>query len=193
MPREILVDWVLPSGTGHVNVWYFDTGSAVTAQRTALQAFYTSVKASLVTTCSYTIRTAGRELSNTTGGLTGAWTDATAKIGTGGSGGDPVPDATQVLWQWLTGSIADGRFLRGRTFIPCLSAGSVIGGNLNPAVRTTFIGYGTTLLAANVGQQVWHRPKKDPVTHALIRPGSVALTGSNSVWSEMAVLRRRRG
>ena len=185
MPREIVTDWIGPQGSGMVSVMWFDAGIAVATQRAAVSAFLNAYDANISNTYSWTVRTAGRDLDNATGALVGAWSDATPQTGTGAVGTAPVPDATQVLYQWHTGSIVSGRFLRGRTFLPGLTASSTTGGNISSSVVTGLTGYGTTFLAANVGFQVWHRPQNGA-------GGSVALGGTCSVWPELAVLRRRR-
>lgn len=191
--REILVDWNLPSGTNHKTVMYFAAAPTPTSQRLAMSVFLTSLQASLVNTVSWTIQTAGRELESTDGSLVGAWTEATNRTGTGTVPTEQVADATQVLYQWLTGQIADGRFVRGRQFFPGLASSNLQDGNLVPGVRTGLKAYGTTFLAASVGFGVWHRPKKAGTPPVLVRPGQLMLASSAEVWTELAVLRRRRG
>lgn len=185
MPREICVDWVGPQGSGMTTVMFFGTVSTVADQRTALQTFLTSYKANISNVWAYTIRTTGRELDTTTGGLTGAWTETSAKTGTGGVAGQPIPDASQVLYQWRTTHIVNGRFLRGRTFLPGLTATSLTNGNITPGVVTGLQGYGNTLVAAAVQQGVWHRPQGGA-------GGVFWATDTCTVWPEVAVLRRRR-
>lgn len=186
MPREIIVEWTTASGAGKKSVLFFDTGTTAASQRTALSTMLTSIQTSLVSGNTWRIANVGRELDNSTGTLTGAWSDASVKSGGGTVPPQQVADATQVLFQWRTGVIVNGRFLRGRTFIPGLAVSNLSGGNLLAGVQTGFQGYGTTFLNANVGFQVWHRPVNGS-------GGQVALGGTCTVWSELAVLRRRRG
>src|SRR5215217_4878540 len=116
--REITTTWTTPSTRKGTSVMYFDASISATTQRTALGLLWFAVKAAQASTASYVIETTGREMDSGTGVLTGAWTEATAHAGTGTGGSVAVPDATQLILQWLTASILGGRFLRGRTFIP---------------------------------------------------------------------------
>lgn len=183
--REITTEWTLPSGAGHLSVMYFSTTPSVASQRTALHTFWTAVKALQSTTTIYVISTDGRELDEGTGLLTAAWSEGSVKNGAGGSGSVPVPDATQGLLQWRTNAIVGGRFLRGRTFVPGLGIGQTALGNILPAAATTLNTAATALIASGADLKVWHRPVA----------GSGGLTDSvtsATVWSELAVLRRRR-
>lgn len=186
MPREIVVDWITPSGAGKASVFFFTNGNPIGDQRLALATFLGNIDGSLTVGTTWTVRTTGRELDDATGGLVDAWSDATVRTGTGGVGTEPVADSTQVLYQWHTGDIVNGRFLRGRTFIPGLAASNLDSGNLDPAVASGFAGYGTTLISAGVGLGVWHRPQGGA-------GGQFETTNSCTVWTEFAVLRRRRG
>jgi hypothetical protein len=183
--REIRTLWLLPTGSNHVSVMYFDSATAVASQRTALQTFWTAVKALQSNVCSYTIDTAGRELDDATGTLTGSWSEGSAKTGTGANGGPQVADATQGLIQWRTGTIVNGRFVRGRTFVPCIASSQEIGGNLASASVTALQSAANALIAAGVGLKVWHRPIAGS-------GGSAPAVGTASIWTEFAVLRRRR-
>lgn len=183
--REICIDWIGPQGGGMTNVLFFDTTPTIAAQRTALQAFYQSWCGSVSDQYAYTIRTTGRELDGQTGALTGAWAESSAKTDSGNVAVEPVADAVQVLFQWHTPTIVGGRFLRGRTFLPGLTVGTVIDGNVNPSAVPTFEGYGDTLIAADVGFHVWHRPVGGA-------GGTSVAVSACTVWPELAVLRRRR-
>ena len=186
MPREILVDWTMASGGGKVSVFWFTTGNPIASQRAALNTFLSSLDGSLSSSVAWSIQPTGREVDDTTGTLTGSWSEPTAYSGVGGVGTEQVADATQILYQWHTGEIVNGRFLRGRSFFPGLAASNLTDGNITPAVVTGFTGYGTTLIAAAVGLSVWHRP----VGGAGGQREDVDVC---TVWPELAVLRRRRG
>lgn len=184
--REITTEWTMASGTGKLTVMYFGTGAFISAQRTALNAFWTSVKASLDNSVSYNISTTGRELDVATGALTGGWTEATARSGSGSGVTEQVADATQGLIRWQTGIIVGGRFLQGRTFIPGLSIAALSNGNLGGSTISTFQTAANTLISAAVELDVWHRPIAGS-------GGSASGVTSAAVPAELAVLRRRRG
>ncbi len=186
MPKEIVVDWTTVNGAGKASVFFFGTGSTITAQRAALGAWLVSVRGSLTTVTSYAIRQTGRVLDDASGALVGSWTEATGFSGSGASATQPVADASQILFQWRTGNIVNGRYLRGRTFIPGLPVGQLTGGNLTGAQVTGLQAAGNTLVGAGVELGVWHRPTSGS--------GGVFFPASScTVWPEMAVLRRRRG
>jgi len=185
MPREILVDWTTPSGSDHRSVMMFGLAAPVTEQRVALKAFLDTIKSQLEDSTSWTIETAGRELDDATGALTGVWSDGTAASGVGVVSGQVVADATQVLMQWRTDHIVNGRFLQGRTFIPGVSASHLSNGNLDSTTITAWQGAGAALIAAGKQFGVWHRP-------VLGAGGVFWAADTAAVWGELAVLRRRR-
>nr|CRY96843.1 hypothetical protein [uncultured prokaryote] len=182
--REILVDWALPGGNA-VSVFWFDAGVAVATQRTALHAFLTGTKAFQATSGSYAIQTAGREVDENTGALTGAWNEASSKTGTGTGGATQLADSSQILVQWRCSVIHNGRFVRGRTFLPGISSPQLSNGNVLAASVASIAALGVTLAGSGAGLQVWSRP----VSGA----GGLAsdVTGA-TVWNEFAVLRQRR-
>jgi hypothetical protein len=186
VPREILVDWTTASGAGKVSVLWFGTSTAVASQRTALGTMLGSVDGGLDNGVSWSIRQSGREVDDATGGLTGVWSDAASHTGTGGVAGEPVPDAAMMLFRWHTDHIVNGRFLQGRTFIPGLSDGNMVDGNLSSAQVTNMASFGQTLIAAAVQVGVWHRPTSGS-------GGVFWAADTCTVWEELAVLRRRRG
>jgi len=186
LPREILVNWTTLNGGGKVSVFWADEGIPVADQRTALQAFLQAIKTQFHTSCSYIIATEGREVSDSSGALNGAWAETSAKIGTGTAVTPPGADATQALIRWNTNVIVGPRFLRGRTFIPGVSKDAITNGNLSTSSLSAFQAGATGLITAAKGFGVWHRPVSGS-------GGQFAVSSSASVWDELAVLRRRRG
>jgi len=184
--REIVTDWVLPSGSGHVSVMYFDTAPTPVSQRAFINNFWNSIRPLQAIGCTFNIRTSGRELDETTGTLTGAWAEPTVFTASGTSGSVPVPDTSQMLVQWRTGTIVGGRFLRGRTFVPALGIGQTSGGNVIPSAMASAVAASNALVASSAALQVWHRPISGS-------GGSAVPATSSSIWSEFAFLRRRRG
>jgi len=185
MPREILVDWTTPSGSDHRSVTFWQTSAPVADQRATLKAFLDTIKSQLDNAVTWTIETSGRELDDTTGALTGVWSEATASTGVGVVNGEPVADATQALMRWTTDHIVGGRFLRGRTYIPGLSSSHLSNGNVSSTAISAWTTAGQTMIAAGDGFGVWHRP--------VLGAGGVFWAADDaSLWSELAVLRRRR-
>lgn len=185
MVREILVDWVTPAGGGQVSVFHFIEATAVASQRSALAAFLNTIDNNMTTTSSWSIRNAGREVDTATGALTASWGDSASLSGAGSIPGSPVADATQALVRWNTGRVVAGRFLRGRTYIPGVSQGSLSGGNLLSTTQSAYAAAGQTLVSAAVQLAVWHRPTAGA-------GGEAWAVQTASCWGEFAVLRRRR-
>lgn len=184
--REILVEWDLPQGDTSRTVMYFDAAAAsIAQQRAALDNFCASNNGALNNSVAWRIQTSGRELDDLTGTLFGAWTEPTVYDGTGTLASPPVADATQILYQWRTSVIVNGRFLRGRTFIPGCAQSSTAMGNLAPTVVAALTSGALPLINSAVGFGIWHRPRPG-------NPGNHVAATDVSVWSELAVLRRRR-
>lgn len=183
--REILVRWSTASGGGKVSVFNFEQGIAVATQRAALETMLDGFMNAIDNSVSYQIDTTGREFEDSTGTLTGTWTDSVGRGGTGAGSGEPLPDADQALVRWNTSAIINGRFLHGRTFIPGVSNGNTQGGNLASAVITAWQTLVNSFIASGAGLVVWHRPIQGV-------GGSHEAVSTASIWSELAVLRRRR-
>lgn len=183
--REITTEWGLAGGGFHVTVMNFSAAVAVEDQRDALQTFWTSVKALQSNVTSYGISIDGREFNDTDGGLTGTWSDSRLKQGTGGVAGQVVADATQGLIQWRTSTIINRRFLRGRTFVPGLAQSQLVSGNLSGAAVAALQAAANALIASASDLRVWHRPGPSG-------GGSSDAVSTANIWSELAVLRRRR-
>jgi hypothetical protein len=198
MPREIEVFWTTTSGSGKVSVFNFDPADSVASQRAALDAMLAGFLGALHNSTFYLVSPAGREWNDATGELVGAWTDTTPYDGFGTVTGEPVAEASQVLIQWQTGDIADGRFVRGRQFIPGCSNVNLEDGELETTIRAALQGNAQGLITAAVGFGIWHRPKYVPADppgsgpSVLERPGSFHAATSASIWSEFAVQRKRR-
>ena len=198
MPRDVLVDWTTINGSGKVSVFHFLEATPVTAQRAALQTFLQVVASKQTNPTKYTISQSGREWDAVTGALTGAWADATAYTGIGLITGNEVADATQLLVQWQTGHVVNGRFLHGRTFLPGMASAQEVGGNVQGSTLTTIGPAAQALCNANVQLCVWHRPQVPAGTPPgnpddVPRSGGVVWPATvGQVWTEWAVLRRRR-
>lgn len=184
--NEIITNWQTPAGGGFVAVMYFEDGVApINDQRQAVHTLWESIEGELVNEVLYFQDQAGRQVDETTGTLVGQWTDSEAFGGAGTSSGEAVADATQALIRWRTEAVVGGRFLQGRTFVPGLAVENLVNGNLSAASQSTFNGALATFIAGADGFGIWHRP--------VLGAGGVhheATTGS--MWSELAVLRRRR-
>lgn len=186
MPTEILTHWNTAAGSTFLSVMYMAAGNTLASQRAALSTFWNVVDGILDNSTTWQIDNEARVLDDATGVLTALRTDATNYGGTGGVTGEQVPDVAQVLFKWNTGIILGGRFLQGKTYVPGLSNGNMVNGNLSTGIAAAEAGYGNALIAAGVGMGVWHRPVGGT-------GGSFRDAATCSVNTELAVQRRRRG
>lgn len=185
MPRELIVNWVTPAGAGFKSVTYWIEASAVASQRLALHNFCMAVRGQLDNQVQFFQDNSGRELDTATGALTGLWNEPTAYGNVGNGTGDAVADATQALVRWDTNHIVNGRFLRGRTFVPGLVDTAVTDGILSATAKGVFQAAGAALIAAGVQFGVWHRPTSGS-------GGVMWAAQTAAAQDRLAVLRRRR-
>lgn len=184
--REIITDWVTPGSPGGVTVMYFDEAVAVEDQRVMIGAAWDELEAVLVTGTSWSVRDSGRIMDETTGTLTGLWSDPTPIFGVGTNVAEPVANSTQLVLQWLTGTVINGRVVRGRTYVPGLSRNSTsASGGPNATTRGAGLAAGANLIALPNGFGVWHRPSPNGV-------GSLVEVTATGVWEEFGVQRGRR-
>lgn len=182
--REIITDWTLASGGGHVTVQYFDPTILLDVQRAAIDQMYTALADQFATTTGWSVRTEGRVVDPITGETTGFWADGTVLDGSGIGPLQPWADANNALVQWRTDTVVRGRRLQGRTFLPGFGSGAVSGGNLLPALQSLIITAADTM-REDAGLLVWSRPVDGA-------GGQATLASSCSVWSEIAIQRGRR-
>jgi hypothetical protein len=162
----------------------FFTADVVTpaAARAAVGAFWGSLGSAMSQNVDWVVEHEVERINVETGHLVSVLTDSTDWIGSGTIDSEELPQATQGLIRWSTGTIAGGRRLQGHTFIP----GTTENMSDNGVPSSTLLGkYQTAadLLAtddtdANV---IWSR-----------RHGVAAIASSGRPWAEFAVLRSRR-
>lgn len=185
--QEVLTDITMASGGGKVSVMYFSGNLEPDVAVSATAAFWNVVRLQCDSSVTFDVRSNGRLVEASTGTLTGFWSAAGSAPVQGTNGGEPVADATQALVQWRTGAISVGREIRGRTFIPGINAAFIAGGNLGEVSRLAIQVAAQTLAdAETTGFGIWSRPREG-------FSGIFTPTTTASCWSELAVLRRRRG
>lgn len=183
--REIQVLWTPPSGIQTSTVMYWWDGVGVSTQRTRLNTFLTAINGFLTGDTLWTIATQGKVLNEQTGQMTGTWAEATPYSGAGSGTGEPVPDVAQILFRWGTNTVLNGRFVKGRSFIPGLAAENLLGGNIAGAAVGPMTTAASNLAGASAGFGVYHRPQNGTL-------GALVTINTADCASEMAVQRRRR-
>lgn len=96
--------------------------------------------------------------------------------------GDPLPTATQGLIRWQTSGFANGRRIRGHTFIPGMTETRNTGGIPDPAALAAMQAAADVLIADAPTELVVYSP-----THHVYEPVDTA-----NPWTKWAVLRSRR-
>src|SRR5262252_3900039 len=144
---------------------------------------------------SWSIPNGGDTIDETTGDLTGSWSNGSAAIVTGGGGGGSLVGSSGAVISWRTSSIIDGHRPHGRTYVvPMLAVAFDTDGTITSSCQTTLLNGALSFVTAAAGAfEVWHRPKRDPnPPHAIIRPGGRAPVTGALVPDLAAVMRSRR-
>ena len=171
-----------PGAPGY-SIFYATPGAGVSG---SISLFFDQIKSTLPSGVSVTDPTDGDQLNEATGLLTGTWTGGpgATRFGTGaphfhGAGGAAVT--------WHTDGIANGRKVRGRTFlVPLTGDAYEADGTIRPTILTP-LQTAVDTLVTNAGGDllVWHRPVGG-------FGGSAHPVISGRVTDRAAVLRSRR-
>jgi hypothetical protein len=171
-------------GGPYLSTFYFDEidgGATAASVVTATAAFWTSLRNVIDNSLTMRVEAEVATVSDATGQVTGILSTGGATV-TGDDAGDPAPWATQGLIRWRTGFFANGREIRGRTFIPGVTEARANGGVPDSSYLSNLASAVSTMLGTSNAQLVtWSRKNQDN------RP---VLAGSG--WSQFAVLRSRR-
>lgn len=156
---QLVVRSSSPTSTEALNVWHSNETSAQDAAD-GLESAYTEFAPILSDDADFQIEPVARELDPATGALISlagvTWTAPVA----GTAVGSRAPDATAVMIGWTTATIANGRLLRGRTFLPypgysVLGEGQISGGGIT-ALDAAVADALAFLVTDQFG--IWHRP-----------------------------------
>lgn len=192
---KIVLQWNgLPGGAGYSIFWSTQTVPNLTPFNSFLVAIQALYPQSVTIVSSNT----GELIESTTGKMTGTYTTtgATSTIGTGATSYTPQSGA---LVKWNTGFFANGRAVRGRTYIVPLTIGQFgAGGVLQAAAVTTLQTAATNLVAqSQPNLVVYSRPRYkkadtpgDPPV--LVRQGAFNQVVSASVTNKVCTLNGRR-
>lgn len=186
MVREVTVEWTVSKGAGGTTVLFFNEEAlTINDQLSAVGAWLAALRPLITSTTGFRVAQEGRELDTQTGALSGSWGSTTVRADVGTASGTAVSNASMLLTRWNTPTVLGGRFIRGRSFIPGVSAARLDGGEWNAATVTAATTAAQGLLAAGAGFGVWKRPVAG-------FGGFHEIATATSVWNEVAVLRRRR-
>jgi len=182
--RELQTVWTGVGGAPHYTTVRSLTGGASDAQDLADSwiLFLQAIDIFWVNNLTATVQPDVRVVNVGTGQLEGVEVVTGATV-PGVSTSDQTPRVAQALIQWRTAQVVNGRFLRGRTFLPGFNVGTTdddgtMDGTIRAAVATEANAHVT-----RVGSDacVWSR------TH-----GVAASIDLATVWDEFAFMRSRR-
>lgn len=168
-------------------MFFNESGGTAQQAADAVRAYWAGFASSIGNGVSLQVEAEVALIDSADGSLTGS-APVTTTVVNGSSAGEPLPFATQALQRWITGVVLDGRFVRGRTFIPALTELLSTAGAPTTAILTTMATQAQNLIAdANSVLVVWHRPS-DPT----LADGAAVVVAGHSEWAKWAVLRSRR-
>lgn len=178
---QIRVMWTGPGGLPGTNTLYAPTSIAIGDILDAANDFYDFwVTGNIADDFHATVPSTGERIDVDTGIVVGTWAHGSDTQHDGTDTSNFVTDATQVLLQLRTGFFVSGRELRGRLFLPGLRVTGTTVGNLDPSIISDTEDAANAAFAATMA--VYSR------THH-----TFATIDHCNVWSELAVLRSRRG
>jgi len=175
-------------GTPWLSTMYFnDTGGTAQQAANAAGGYWGAIDALMGSQVDWATEADVSVINAVTGTLEGV-ESTTPLTGLGALATELIGFATQALCRWRTGTVVNGRNLRGRTFIPGLTTTSADDGQLISGHRVAIAAAAAALIAdANSELVIWHRPNPDTGSLGLAAP---VVTGT--AWTEFAVMRSRR-
>ena len=182
--KRIRVSWTGFPGAPGVSTFY--SLDSVGAPLTELHAFFSSLAGKIPADVNIQVENSGDIIEDTTGALTGTWTDASV-LSVQGTGSSMYAAPAGILFKWMTDTVLGGHRIRGRTFlVPADVQCYQNDGSIASTPLGQLQGYAATLVAATAGAFViWHRPR------AGVGGGHALVTGS-TVPDKVVVLRSRR-
>lgn len=189
---EVITRHTGPQGSGLRTIMFFNGINSTDASeaQTAVRAFWAAMAPGTSNLYSHEVEAESRLVDAIDGTVSDIVVNPTpTTLVVGASAVAPLPDVNQAMVRWQTTEVVRGKFVRGRTYFPGLTVNATTGGNLLPATQTALAGAAADLVT-DTSLLVWSRPITADGT--LLMPGTPCEVSSSSVWSEFAVLRRRR-
>lgn len=186
------VQWANFSGAPGLSTFYF--GSS-TVDMTALRTFFAAVGPLLPNTVQIAVPSAGDQINDTTGVITGIWSGPAQTVITGTGGVGTYAGGSGAVVEWLSSAIVAGRRPIGKTFVvPLVNTQYDSNGSLSASCITALQTAASALIVAYAGEmKVFSRPFTPPAGSP--KPPRVGV-GSTIVAARIpdlaAVLRSRR-
>lgn len=194
---RVRTEWSGSGSAGSLSTHYFGPVSGapnpldVQACVDRIHNFWQALNAHIATGVVHNVMGTVDHINEINGQLVGS-TGIISSAGTGTLSGDALPFQTQGVVRWTSSVIADGRRLRGHTFVPNPIETDNTAGTPIAAYVTAL---GTAAVAATAAGtytlQIWHRPKFD-ATGNIVRNGSMGAVNGGTGLGSWGVLRSRR-
>lgn len=180
---RVRVTFTAGTGTPYLSTFFLNDGGSLTAQNAVagVGAIYTSLASVIKAGHTWTTSSVVETVDKVTGQPTGI-TSVTPVTGTGSDSNQEAPQATQGLIEWRTGQFVGGREVRGRTFIPSLTTGSMLNGQPSSAYISALSAVAATYAAGTL----WA-----PCVYSRKHHDTYSIVGGD-VWTNFAVLKSRR-
>lgn len=183
MLNRLRVTWNGLGGLPGLTTFYLR--SAVT-DVSDVKTFFTAIKDNFPSALSWDIPNGGDTIDETTGALTGGWTGTNGGTVAATGGGGAFASGVGARVVWGTGTVVNGRRVRGGTFlVPLLAACYSTSGDLAAIQRGSLQSAANALVTSDT-TVIWHRPPKGGSSGQLID-----ITSAN-VPSRVSTLRSRR-
>lgn len=156
--KRVRVTWSGSAVTGPgVSTFYFTAGA--TGFPADLQTFFQAIKTGMTTGVTISVPNTGDTIDETTGALSGVWTDSGGGTTTGTNNLLFVA-GTGIRVKWVTGGIHNGRRVVGSTFLcPLVGAAFDTDGTPTATTVSNFSTAASALVSAVTPDMVvWSRP-----------------------------------
>lgn len=174
------MEWVGTALTGAAVSTFYTAGASPAALRAAAASFFNAFKDNLPSSVNLVIPSSGDKFEDSTGDLTGVWTDGTPTVI---SGADPGAFAAgvgaRIVWQ--TSGVTNNRRVRGSTFVCPMGAGAYASNGTMEAVALGRLQTGASAMVTGLTDTmvVWSRPRpgvpgKSNVVTAGVAPDRVS-------------------
>lgn len=183
-----------PGGPGVSTMYFLDVNTAVPSVR----AFWDAVKFHVPNSILTQTESVGDAIESTTGELVTSFSKPSV-LPVAGQAAGAYAGGTGAVVSWLTGTVSQGRRLRGRTFIVPLPASDYeLDGTLQSSAQTALKAAADALIfEQSLSMAVWGRPRA-AVPADGSRPAVTARVGTHGLVTDSripdlaAVLRSRR-
>jgi hypothetical protein len=157
--NKIACSWQSFPGAPGVSTFY-TFGGNLDNDTAALRSFWNSLVAILPIGLTIQVPGVGDVIDDATGLITNSWNASSTPAIVTGTGNASYAGNAGAIVHWLTGGVAGGHRVRGRTFlVPLTNNAFDTQGSIATATLTTIRNAATTLISGMAGDmRVWHRP-----------------------------------